>query len=206
MGKGRKMFNTKTIFVCAVCAITSLLWAGNSAFGSYVTGTAGVIHPSAGNYEGMYKYEFDINWDLKKGPSQLNVILPDCLETDGLDFRFDSPSGYSTDKKGTNPYAVSWQAERNNHDPSIKLFSEFIKYKPIGKKGKPDKTGSGQFWFYSNASPQWLDCEVWIAAKNGPAKDTVYGQVLPVPEPTTFCLISSGLLGLLGFKKNCRKK
>ena len=200
------MFNAKTIFVCAVCAITSLLWAGNSAFGSYVTGTASVSRPSAGSYEGLYKYDFDISWDLEKGLGHLDIILPACLETDGLDFLFDFPSGYSTGENNTDPYAISWEAEHNSRDPSIGLVSELIKYEPIETNGEPGKIGSGHFWFYSEADPQWLDCDVSLVAKNGPAGNTVYGQFSPVPEPTTICLIGAGLFCLTRFKMNPRRK
>lgn len=195
------MADTKLRIVLSVlCVVLAAPCCYGDVVVSYIGGAVTSSLQTSGDYAGLYKYEFDIEWDLPKGLSHVDIVLPECLQTDNIIFEFEEPAGYSTGEENPELDAINWLGEFEPRDPSIDLESELIKYEPIEIFDEPGKMGSGYFWFYSDIGPVYLNCLPVIAAKNG--REPVYGEV--IPEPATIFLLGLGSFFTLVCKKKNR--
>jgi len=176
------------VLLCVICVAIAAPWCPGAVVISYIGGTVSGSLQTSGEHEGLYMYEFDIDWELAKGLSHVNLVLPECLQTEGLVFEFDVPAGYSTGQSSLDPYAIQWLGQFEHGDPSIGLVAELLKYEPIEVGDEPGKVGTGYFWVYSNMRLECMDSTDIVAGKSG--ADPVYGQV--VPEPATVFLLGMG--------------
>jgi len=177
---------------------------------------------SDGPYAGWYKYTYDVTWTggKKEGLSRLDLLLTGCLAEDGS-IGFDSGvgghDGISTDEHGSGfdlPYLAALSLRG---DPSIDLPDPVIKWEPVGRRD-PGQSGSGLFWFYSDAAPVYTgyDGAGLIVAKQG--HDATYGDITGaypgcfeapepcsagVPEPATVTLLVLG--GVLALVRRARR-
>lgn len=185
---GAKKIRVMFYVLCAALPVQPC--AGTVVPQPYINGHITAAVQTSGDYEGLYKFQLDIQWYADQDLGHVDLLLPADLDTDELIFGFDEPAGYSTGQNYPGPYTVNWAGQFDLQDPSTDLAGKLIKFEPIKIDGEPGKAGSGQFWFYSDAPAEHINSATIVTAKSGP--DTIPGQLVPEPAPLL-------LLGLGGF-------
>jgi len=199
--------------VSALAGACALLALGTGAQGSLITAVGTVESVSGGEFDGWYKYTYDVTWDLSKGLSHLDLIFkPGCAQPDHL-FAFAPDTGEANDGVSTDSHwhagdpldmPIEYQGSVSlTGDPSIGLDAVLVKWEP--SDGSPGKQGAGTFWFYSNVIPEYGTYSDILIAKNG--RNVTYGDmegawpscsVTPphTPEPATFGLLLVGMMAV----------
>jgi hypothetical protein len=188
-----------------------------TATGSPISAVGTAEQVTEGEFAGFYKYTYQVTWDLAKGLSHLDFILPDCEFSEcHLGFSSDSglpPDGMSTGANyspgGPADLTVSYIGTYETRDPSISLNTPIIKWEPDGGVGK---LGIGTFWFYTSTAPTTGVFEDLLVAKNG--QNATYGDILgeypscepqrlvPVaPEPATLAFLGAGVLAVMAGRR-----
>ena len=210
--------------LCVFIIVLAYLFATSSASALSISGESTATLQTEGSYEGWYRYDMTITWDLEPGTSGLShwdiTMKMGCAATDHL-FEFDFPAGYSnSEQEPENPYAVEYEPELlRGGDPTIPTTDPLIKYQHTDQSGAdPGIDGTGQFWFYSNVIPENGFYEDVLLAKAG-GEPIVYGDLTgdwpsctiigdpgpTVPEPGTVAMLLAGL-GMLGGTYLTRRK
>jgi hypothetical protein len=199
--------------ILVVAGVVLMLAA--AATGSLISAVGTAEQVTQGEFAGFHKYTYLVTWDLEKGLSHLDLILPAGL---GSDFQVGFPSdiGLPPDGKSTNDkykvgdpvnLSVSYGGAFETRDPSIDLEMPLIKWEPTDSVGK---VGTGTFWFYTDTSPTIGVFEDLLVAKNG--RNATYGDITgacpssqpagPVPEPATLALLGIGVAVMLAGRRH----
>lgn len=211
-------------FALAVCWLLIPALGADASLVNEVTATGTADLVSGGQFDGWYKYTYEVEWDLEKGLSHLDIILKfgclDGLHFFGFDFDEQVPGSHDGESTGTgwetgNPvvFTVLYRAFfEPAGDPSIPGITEpVIKWEPIEDGDEPGKEGKGTFWFYANIIPEniVLDNDL-IGAKHGRDNSTfgrltgAYPSCNVVPEPMTVALMGFGTAGVILLRRKRR--
>lgn len=210
--KSSRRLTHKALWVSVVAGICMVLVACAQADAYLISALGTAEQITAGDYAGWYKYSYDVEWNLAKGLSHLDLVLKDgCAQEDHL-FAFAPDTGEAGDGLSTGDnwhvgdpisltVAYSGSVELAG-DPSIGLGGVLAKWEPTG--GQPGKQGVGTFWFYSNVIPEYGEYEGIVIAKNG--RNATSGDlsgawpscsVPHTPEPGTLALLVWGLVAVV---------
>jgi len=195
-------------------AVLATLWflvSGSLAHAGTIVAVGSSEYVTDGFYAGLYKYMYSVTWTGGKGEglSHWDLVIPDCVAEDGT-IVFESDAGYwnwdgvSTGSHGGS-YTVPYTAEvGTTGDPSLGITDTVIKWTPVTYYDEPGKSGSGCFWFYSDATPisTGYDGVDLVVGKQG--NHATYGDLTgaylycgtcppdPVPEPATLAFVAFG--------------
>jgi hypothetical protein len=196
----------------AAAAVAALLLASAPASGSTISAVGTAEQVTGGVYGGWYKYSYTLTWDLSKGLSHVDMVIPPCA-AQFKQFGFDTEIGGANDGLSTGSsyhtgdplnFVIPFEgAYEPRGDPSISLDSPIIKWEPMNGEDL-GKVGVGEFSFYSNAIPYTGTFENAFYAKFG--RNEIAGNLTgpvpvcqnPVPEPATmaYLLVGAGLTWL----------
>ena len=174
------------------------------------TGTAELV--LGGEFDGWYKYTYDVTWTFEHGLSHLDIILKfgclDGLHFFGFDYDEQVPGSHDGESTGTGwetgdpvVFTVQYRAFfEPAGDPSIPGITQpIMKWEPIPGADEPGHEGVGAFWFYANVVPENVVLDnVLAAAKHGAASTFgrltgAYPSCNVVPEPASMALMALGL-------------
>ena len=204
-----KWTRLKTLGLSTLVFAGVVLLLAGTATGSPISGVGTAEQVTEGEFAGWYKYTYQVTWDLEKGLSHLDLILPDGHPGFSSDIGL-PPDGMSTGANyspgGPADLTVSYFGTYETRDPSISLNTPIIKWEPDGGVGK---LGIGTFWFYTSTAPTTGAFEDLLVAKNG--QNATYGDILgaypsfeppePVPEPATLALFGVGIAVMLAGRR-----
>jgi hypothetical protein len=194
----------------AAAGIAALLLASAPASGSIISAVGTAQQVTGGVYDGWFKYSYTLTWDLSKGLSHVDMVIPPCA-AQSKQFGFDTEIGGINDGLSTGssyhtgdplnfviPFEGTYEPRG---DPSISLNSPIVKWEAMNGRDL-GKVGVGEFSFYSNAIPFFGTFENAFYAKYG--RNEIAGNLTgpvpvcpptPVPEPATmaYLLVGAGL-------------
>lgn len=214
MKKVIRRLTHKALWVSVVAGICMVLVACAEAEAYIISAVGTAEQITAGDYAGWYKYSYDVEWNLSKALSHLDVVLKDgCAQEDHL-FAFAPDTGEAVDGLSTGGswhtgYPVSLTVPYSGSvelagDPSIDLDRVLAKWEPTD--GQAGNQGVGTFWFYSNVIPEYGEYEGVVVAKNG--RNVTFGDLsgaypscsVPpthTPEPGTLALLVWGVVAVI---------
>lgn len=179
----------------------------------YIPGSSTATLIEGGTYDGWYRYDIDIEWDLNAqgaGLSHWDLILKaGCAEPDHLivfdpEAGYDSYAGYSKNGLEPGPWEFGWQGyfdrtgdtsvEPDITDPVVKFNDA---YDLDGGSDVPGSQGHGTFSFYANIIPEYGTYTDALVAKAGQveARDALegaYPSCTRIPAPGVLMLSSIG--------------
>ncbi len=195
--------------MCAVLTAFSLaprVFAGS--VGPSVSGTSTATLVTEGEYEGLYLYTVEVQWNLRRRSNNLDLVLD--LGTGGATddhfISFSLQRGYFSRHRDAlgGGSLVSMKAEENSDSDVI---DPVIEYEPSRGSGHSIRFGTATIYFYSALAPKNGSYGDALIAKTSRYSDTygtlsgAYPSYAVIPEPATIVLLSWGSIVLLWKKR-----
>jgi len=214
--KGRRMdmkvFKTLVVVAVVIAGVTGSSLAIPTV--PYIEGTSTATLIVGGTYDGWYRYDMEIQWDLDgagAGLSHWDLILKaGCAEPDHL-IVFDPEAGFGPDYAGYSknglepgPWEFGWQGffdptgdtsvEPDINNPVVKFNDA---YDLDGGSDVPGSQGHGTFSFYANIIPEYGTYTDALVAKAGLVEargdlEGAYPSCTIIPAPGVLMLSSIG--------------
>ena len=204
---------TTLVVVSVVIAGVAGSSLANPTTPPYIQGTSTATLVEGGPYDGWYRYDIEIQWDLDSqgaGLSHWDLILKaGCAETDHL-IVFDPEAGFGPDyagysKNGLEPgdWEFGWQGyfegtgdtsvDPDITDPVVKFNDAY----DLDGGGDPGAQGYGIFSFYANIIPEYGTYTDALVAKAGQVEargdlEGAYPSCTIIPAPGVLVLASIG--------------
>jgi len=178
----------------------------------YIQGSSTATLIVGGTYDGWYRYDIEIQWDLDgpgTGLSHWDLILKaGCAELDHLivfdpEVGNDSYAGYSKNGLDPGPWEFGWLGffDRTGDmsvDPDI--TEPVVKYNSptaLDNGGDPGPEGYGIFSFYANIIPEYGTYTDVLVAKAGQVEargdlEGAYPSCTKIPAPGALMLAGIG--------------
>lgn len=162
-----------------------------------------------GEYEGWYKYVYDVSWYMHFGQEldYWELKLPCDITDEAVFTEFDGSS--NSVQHPFDPEALSWDGLYLDSDPVLGIDCPVLRFTPDLSSGEDvRRTGGGTFEVISNLIPEHTSLDDVVVLKYVGSTSTLTGDLngccyptnTIVPEPATVCMLGLGC-GLILMRK-----